>query len=73
VPNISNSNWVFSSPSVVGDDVRTPKRDWRTLANVRLSSPNCLSNDGSLVTRMVSNQSGSICFKSWPMSSIAKP
>ena len=57
----------------VGVEDLTPRRLWRTPANVLLSSPNSFSNDGSLVTRRVSNQSGWICLKSWPMSSIAKP
>ena len=73
VPNMSNSNLVFSSPRSVGDDVLTPKRVWRTPAKVLLSLPNCSLDEGSLVTRIVSNQFGSICLKFWPISSIAKP
>ena len=41
-----------------------PKRDWRTPANVLWSSPNSPSNDGSLVTRRVSNHAGLIVLKS---------
>ena len=43
VPNSSNSNCVFSSPSGVGDDVFTPNRLCRTPAKVLPSSPYCLS------------------------------
>ncbi len=73
MPNISNSNVVFSSPAAVGRPVLTPKRVCRTPANVLPSLPNSSSNDGNFTTRRVSNQSGSICVKLWPMSSIVKP
>src|SRR5262249_43299248 len=72
-PNMSISNRVFRSPSDVGVEDLKPRRLCRTPANVLSFSPNCFSTDGSFVTRMVSNQAGSICLKSWPMSSIAKP
>ena len=58
---------------LVGVDVLTPSRLCRTPEKVLLSLPNSSSNDGSFVTRNVSNQSGWICLKSCPMSSIAKP
>src|SRR4029078_9213750 len=69
VPNNSNSKIVFRSPRSVGVVDFTPKRLCRTPANVLWFSPNCFSNDGSLVTRSVSDQFGLICLKSWPMSS----
>ena len=58
---------------MVGVEALTPNRVCRTPANVLPSSPNCLSYVGSFVTRSVSYQSGSICVKFCPMSSIAKP
>ncbi len=58
MPNNSNSNCVFSSPSAVGDEVFTPKRVCRTPANQLPSWPNSSLYDGSFVTRIVSNQSG---------------
>src|SRR5262245_39739745 len=73
VTNSSNSNVVFRSPSTVGVEDRTPRRLCRTPANVLLSQQNSSPNDGSLVTRIVSNQFGLICLKLCPMSSIAKP
>ena len=45
----------------------------RTPANVLPSSPNSPSNDGSRLTRIVSNQFGLMVLKLTPMSSIAKP
>ena len=73
VPNSSNSKMVFNGPRSVGVYDLTPRRLWRTPMNVLLSSPNSFANFGSLVRRRVSYQSGWICLKSWPMSSIAKP
>ena len=73
MPNSSNSKIVLSSPSAVGVEDLKPRRLCRTPANVLLSSPNSFANFGSLVKRKVSNQSGWICLKSWPMSSIANP
>ncbi len=73
VPNNSNSNCVFSSPSAVGDEVLTPKRVCRTPANQLPSLPYSSVNEGSFDTRIVSNQSGFICLTSNPVSSIAKP
>ena len=73
VPNSSNSKMVFSSPRLGRASALTPRRLWRTPANVLLSSPNSFVDDGSLVRRSVSYQFGSICLKSWPMSSIANP
>ena len=58
---------------LVGVDVLTPRRLCRTPANVLLSLPNSSSNDGSFVRRSVSYQSGWICLKLCPMSSIANP
>ena len=64
---------VLNSPIAVGVEDLTPRRLWRTPANVLLSSPNSFATFGSLVTRRVSYQFGLICLKSWPMSSIANP
>ena len=73
VPNNSNSKMVFKSPRLVGVVVLTPSRLCRTPEKVRLFFPNSSRTDGSLVTRKVSYQSGWICLKSCPISSIAKP
>jgi len=57
----------------VGNVLLTPSRLCRTPANVLLLSPNSPANEGSLVTRIVSDQFGLIDLKSWPMSSMANP
>src|SRR5215471_21064698 len=57
-PNSSNSKVVFSSPRLVCVELLAPKRVCRTPANVLWSWPYSPSNEGSLVTRMVSNQFG---------------
>ena len=57
----------------VGVNPLTPSRLWRTPANVLPSSPNSPSNDGSRLTRIVSNQLGLMVLRLRPMSSMAKP
>ena len=73
VPNISNSKVVRTSPMSVGIKPFTPSRLCRTPAKVLPSLPNCSSNDGRRVTRIVSNQLGLMVLKLKPMSSMAKP
>src|SRR5215470_13250931 len=72
-PNNSNSKTVFNSPYLVGVYVLTPNRVCRTLSQKCLSSPNSPANDGNLVGRTTSNQSGLFLLKSKIESSIVKP
>ncbi len=58
---------------LVGVVLLTPSRLCLTPAKALWSSPCCPSAEGSLVTRIVSNQFGSMVLKSCPMSSMAKP
>ena len=58
MPNSSNSNCVFSSPSPVGVEVFTPNRVCLTPAKKLPSFPYSSATDGSLLTRIVSYQSG---------------
>src|SRR5204863_4867953 len=61
VPNNSNSNFVISSPYLVGVDDLTPKRDCLTLKYAFPLGANSSLKAGSFTGRTVSNQSGWAC------------